>query len=96
MMQLVELGNDCKMVDPETIAFLEQKAKEKGIKPIYLKGKPPTKKETHENMLHRRLNILDTNQHTMMHRLGELTQMMVVFDSKLSTIINKIEELKKT
>ncbi len=69
-------------MDPETIEFLEKKAKEKGIKPKYPIGKKESDKKNKEMLIHRKLDRLERNQEDIIRILNRIVQYLPLLETK--------------
>ncbi len=79
--------------NPNSVEFIKQKAKEKGLKPNYPKGMEPKEKKA-GNLLDHKLNILEAGQTSMGFKLDEMIRYISGVDSKISSLMDGVEDLK--
>ena len=79
--------------DPKAVEFIKKKAKEKGLKPKYPKGMNP-KEQQAGNLLDHKLNVLESGHTSMGFKLDEMMRYISGVDSKISNLMNGVEDLK--
>ncbi len=82
--------------DPNSLRFIEVKAKEKGLKSKVSKGMKSAMENvgmTEGNLLDHKLNRLETGQTNINYKLDEIINFLTALDSKMSDVMNKIRDL---
>ena len=72
-----------------SVEFLKQKAKEKGIKPKFPKGMGKLR-GIMPNLPEQKLRSLETGQTNMDHKLNEIIQYLAAIDSKVTDLLNRL------
>lgn len=73
--------------------LLKQKAREKGIKPIYPKGMKPKENQA-GNLLDHKLNRLESGQTSISYKLDEIIKFITAVDSKISSLIDEVKNIR--
>ncbi len=79
--------------DPNSLEFIKKKVKEKGLKPKYPKGMEPKKPQA-GTLIDHKLNRLESGQTSIGLKLDEMIRFITAVDSKISTLMGEVEDLK--
>ena len=85
-------------MEPDQLALIKQKAKEKGINPKYPKGMEKAMDKVGMNkgtLLDHKINRLESNQTNLDYKLDEIIKYLTAVDSKLSTITGMLQDLER-